>query len=90
MFVKGKTKSGGRQKGTPNKTTEGFRQIAKDFIEQHKDELHDAWNDIESPENKIKIYLGFMSYVVPKPVAIAEKENEEEESSILKVLHSVN
>jgi len=46
-FKKGEPKQGGRIKGTPNKTTEQFREIVKKFVQ-------DNWETLQADFDKMK------------------------------------
>ena len=68
-------KTGGRQTGTPNKTTGAIRQRIKDFLDA---EIENVFEDIKTlePKERINLYLKLLNYVVPtvKPIERGETE----------------
>lgn len=65
-------KTGGRQKGTPNRVGSSIRQQIKDFIEAETENILDEISKLEGKE-KIEMYFKFLRYVVP-PMQAAQQE----------------
>ena len=70
MAGKGRPKTGGRQKGTPNKVRNTLREKILDFAEENFDEVIEAWKSIEEPDKKIKAYNDICAYALPKLQAV--------------------
>ena len=67
-FKKGKQKTGGKKKGTPNKATRDIKQAYKELIERNLDNLT-LWIEqiaAKDPEKAIRILSDLSEYVVPK------------------------
>ena len=63
------TKTGGRQKGTPNKVTKDVRQLLNDIVQ---DNIANIENDLKKLNSKerLQIITGLLPYVVPKQTEI--------------------
>jgi alpha-D-ribose 1-methylphosphonate 5-triphosphate synthase subunit PhnG len=62
-------KTGGRQKGTPNKATAEARQVALAFLDRRTaDELDALWEKAkaESPGTALRTWMGALEFVMPK------------------------
>lgn len=67
-FTKGRSKTGGKQKGTVNKTTRDIKAAYKQLIEDNLDNLT-AWLEKiaeKDPEKAIRIISDLSEYVIPK------------------------
>jgi len=60
------TKTGGRTKGTPNKSTAEVRDAIAAFASANVDQMGDWLNAIDSPEKKLDLFLRAIEYHVPK------------------------
>jgi hypothetical protein len=65
MGTKGRHKTGGRTKGTPNKTTEGMRNWVKMLIEKNMPRLEKDLKALE-PKERWAVVEKLMQYTVPK------------------------
>lgn len=67
-FPKGKPKTGGKEKGTPNKKTMVLETFCQDIIEGGIDRFNKAMNELaeDKPEKYIDAYLSLLEYVKPK------------------------
>lgn len=65
-FEKGKSKSGGRQKGTPNKITDSIRQKLLILIDGNFETIKDDLKAL-SPQDRLNIFFRFLEYAIPKP-----------------------
>lgn len=55
----------GRRKGSPNKVTAELRDVLKNFLDSHFDEVSRIWSKA-SPRDKLAFYRDLLPYVVPK------------------------
>ena len=68
-------KTGGRQKGTPNKLTKELRSLLKDILYDELVNIEDRLNDLETKE-RIELVIKLMPFVFPKVVSVSSTENE--------------
>jgi len=70
-------KTGGRQKGTPNRTTTEAKQILQKIVNNELDNITDLLNKLE-PKERIDSIIKLLPYIVPKQqeIAIENKENQ--------------
>lgn len=61
---KGAPKTGGRQKGTPNKATRELRGLMCEFVEGHFDEVKEKMAELE-PAQWLRAYTDFCKFVLP-------------------------
>lgn len=75
-------KSGGRQLGTPNKTTKELRQTIKAIIES---QFENIINDIEllKPYQRLDIITKLLPYAIPK---LLPNENDKIENEKIEVV----
>ena len=59
-------KTGGRTKGTPNKSTGEVREAIAAFASANVDQMGEWLNAIESPEKKLDLFLRAIEYHIPK------------------------
>lgn len=62
---KGTTKTGGRQKGTPNKTTNDMRKWLKSFLDQNQEQIEKDFKALE-PRERIQAFERLLQYTLPK------------------------
>lgn len=69
-------RTSGRQKGTPNKSTQAIRERIAKLINITEDEIV-VQNDISNlkPKDRVDFYVKLMSFVCPKPI---EQEDDKE------------
>lgn len=65
-FKKGRKKTGGRKKGTPNKVTLTIREQLKNAIEPFLETMENTINDIVEPKDKVDAIAKILPFVVPK------------------------
>jgi len=63
--TKGITKSGGRQKGTPNRVTSDTKQWIKELVDGNRG-VFEADLKIIEPDKRLSILEKMMAYIVPK------------------------
>ena len=61
---KGQEKYGGKQKGTPTYKTGQIRSLLRLFQNQNFDKAVKAWEDIENPVDKFRLYLESLKYTM--------------------------
>jgi len=78
---KGHKKAGGRQKGTPNKTTQDLRSWISQLLDDNRKQVIDDLKKLE-PHQRVAVFEKLASYVIPKmqsidaTVQIAEEYNQ--------------
>lgn len=89
---KGTPKTGGRQKGTPNKTTAAVKSYITDVINDYMkpQTLRDSskpnlQNDLEAmqPEERVRAMTQLAGYVIPKQQALSIDEQTQVEADAL-------
>ena len=58
-------KTGGRELGTPNKTTSELRKVLKYMVDDELQNLQDNINELE-PKERIELLIKLLPYVMPK------------------------
>lgn len=59
-------KTGGRSKGTPNKSTAEVREAIAAFASANVDKMGTWLNQIDNPEKKLDLFLRAIEYHIPK------------------------
>ena len=67
MRTKGTPKTGGRIKGSNNKITSDLKVKMTDFLNGNMEAFVKAYNSIDDPMQRAKIYLEAYKTVMPKP-----------------------
>mgnify|MGYP003316069699 CR=1 FL=1 len=65
QFSKGRTKVGGRKKGTPNKVSSDLRTRIKLFLDNNFEQLEKDISNLQPPE-RVRFLIKLMEFVVPK------------------------
>jgi hypothetical protein len=60
-----RAKTGGREKGTPNKTTKELKQVLHSVIEQQLETIEEDLQKLD-PKDRLNILLRLVEYVLPK------------------------
>lgn len=68
-------KTGGRQKGTPNKLTKELREVLKNVIYNQLENLEETLNELE-PKERLEMIVKLMAYTLPKIQTISQTTNE--------------
>lgn len=78
MAYRNGEKSGGRKKGTPNKTTAAARKFMAAIMEEYADGelIKDDWRKLK-PRDRMELAKDILPYLVPKLQAVAVIEDEE-------------
>jgi hypothetical protein len=72
-----KMKTGGRQKGTPNRTTKEIKEAINLIVSNNIDRLQDDIDSLE-PKERIKVICDLLNYTIPKLQSIQQNEVETE------------
>jgi hypothetical protein len=64
-FTAGQQKTGGRQKGTPNKIKSELKDSINKIVQANIETLQQDMEDLE-PKDRISLLLKFVEYVIPK------------------------
>ena len=78
---KGSPKTGGRAKGTPNKTTTSMRDKIQDFIDSKWDDMNDKFDKLPIAD-QFRYMIQMFPYVCSKVVEKPEDDSENEAKSI--------
>lgn len=68
----GRGRMGGRQKGTPNKTTSKVRDWLARLIDRNRKQMEEDLKAL-TPRERLQILERLMGYVVPKQQAVSAK-----------------
>jgi DNA topoisomerase VI subunit B len=80
-----KTKTGGRQIGTPNKVTTDLRSLLKEIVSEELDHLQSHIQEMPD-EQRTQILLKLLPYVTPKTQAITYTEDKPIRPLFMKIL----
>lgn len=70
-------KTGGRQKGTPNKFTADIRQTLKNVLADELEQLPGIMAELP-PEKRVDVLVKLAQYVLPKVVTVRHDTGEPE------------
>lgn len=59
-------KTGGRQKGTPNRITAERKEFLRAFVDGNRAEAERKWAEIDDPADAFRLYLAAAEFVHPK------------------------
>lgn len=57
-------KTGGRQKGTENKTTQSMKALVTEFVNDKFEAYKEAWNELED-KDKVSSFNSLLKLVIP-------------------------
>lgn len=63
---KGHPKYGGRQKGTANKATQGFKEAVTKFLDNYQDKFIEWLEQVEDPVDRFRIVKDLAEFAYPK------------------------
>lgn len=77
---RGTPKTGGREKGTPNKVTADLRTWVNDILDNGKDTFIERLGNLDD-RDYIRTFVGLLNYIIPKqapttPDDVLRKEKE--------------
>jgi hypothetical protein len=58
-------KTGGRMKGTPNKTTQEIRGLIENFINSNVEGLQECYNALD-PKDKLQFLIKLLDFSIPR------------------------
>ena len=64
-FQKGKEKTGGRKKGTPNKTTSSIRNRIQKLVDSEYEAVLSDLKEL-SPKDRVNAFISMLEFVLPK------------------------
>lgn len=59
-------KTGGRQKGTPNRFTKATKNFFKAFIDETREEAFNCWRAIPDPGKRFDLWIKASEFAYPK------------------------
>ena len=68
-------KTGGREIGTPNKTTSELRKTLKHIVDDELQILQDNINELQ-PKERIDLLIKLLPYVMPKVQTVSARDGE--------------
>ena len=74
-------KTGGRQKGTPNRTTKEAKQVLQNIVNKELENITTLLDKLE-PKERIDSIIKLLPYIVPKQQEIAIENRESEFKNI--------
>ena len=84
------TKTGGRTKGTPNKTTQAVKEKIQFFVDETIDDFIKMWKQLDNRDPlKFNVFLQLLKMVVP-PARPVETEENTTQSVIQKTIVDLN
>lgn len=63
-------KTGGRRKGTPNKTTQETRQWLKQFLDDNRTKIEQDFEALE-PQQRLQMFERLLQYTLPKMQSVS-------------------
>ena len=73
LFEKGRKKTGGREKGTPNKTTNDIKQMIRDALSEVGGVKYLREQAVTNPN----AFLGLIKSIVPRDVNVGSQTDNE-------------
>ena len=80
-FKKGKEKTGGRGKGTPNIITSELKELLNQIVSRELALIPDALKKM-NPEKRTELTIKLLAYVLPKPEKNIKIDNQITESPL--------
>ena len=81
-------KTGGRQKGTPNRTTVEIREALAAFTSANVSRMSEWLHAVEDPARKLELLLRALEYVTPKQSR--QELAADAEGTLLDALRAIN
>lgn len=85
---KGTPKTGGRKKGTPNRTTKMMRQWLTNFVRKNRRTMQSDLDALE-PKDRLIILEKLMGYVIPKQQAVKAEISSLTDDEIISVVDNL-
>ena len=86
---KKRPKTGGRKKGTPNRTTAQMKEWVANFVNENFDGLQ---KDLEAlkPQDRLEVIIKLLPYVIPKQKETQLSMNEETMIAMKESIENIN
>ena len=68
-------KTGGRQKGTPNKLTKEMRDVLKGVVAEELEGLPQRFDELDTKE-RLELFIKLLPFVLPKTQSISHTKGE--------------
>ena len=68
-------KTGGRQKGTPNKLTKEMRDVLKGVVAEELEGLPQRFDELDT-KDRIELFIKLLPFVLPKTQSISHTKGE--------------
>lgn len=75
-------KTGGRQKGTPNKVTTQTKETLSSLVERLSEDILDQVDSL-SLEDKVSLLPRLLPFIIPRPQAISEGDQNQKPKSLV-------
>lgn len=82
-------KTGGRQKGTPNKTTSDLKKWIFEFVDSNLEVLKNDFARMD-PEDKVNFIIKLLPYVLPKQTETKINVDEEFTQAVKQSVENIN
>lgn len=86
---KGTQKTGGRKKGTPNKTTSDLKKWIFEFVNDNMEEFKSEFASMDT-EDKINIIMKLLPFVLPKQTETKINVDEELTLAVKESMDNIN
>ena len=86
---KGTKKTGGRKKGTPNKTTAELKKWVHAFVSENLDEIKTEFSEMEV-DQKINVIMKLLPYVLPKQTETKLSIDEDFQKAVKESVENIN
>jgi hypothetical protein len=83
--IKGMPKTGGRKKGTPNKTTVDLKMWINELLDNSRQQIIDDIKQLE-PHQRVALFEKLLSYAVPKQQSVSIESQIQAEYACLEKL----
>ena len=89
QFEKGRTKTGGKQKGYESPITKEFRELCADFTREAWEDFLIAWNKCE-PKDKVTSFIKILEFNCPKLQTVTLDDKREVHNAITEKLKQMS
>ncbi len=86
---KGTPKTGGRKKGTPNKTTAEIKELVAQLVGENIEDFKKEFKTLETAE-KISIIKNLLPYVIPRQTETKHSLDKELSQALKKSMENMN
>lgn len=86
---KGTPKTGGRKKGTPNKTTAELKKWVFNFVDENLDAFKKEFANLEM-DQKINLIIKLLPYVLPKQTETKLSVDEDFHRAVKESVENIN